>query len=124
MVKLARTILSERMENFNTMSNPSKKPSWLPAVIASLAIISSLIIFAIEKFRYSPAIYIAYFLTPFTPILSLAITRTRDTKARSDIFYDLAKGKKIVSLSVALSIIGFIVALPVMYHIAKELSQI
>jgi len=93
-------------------------------VIASLAIVSSLIIFAIEVFRYSPAIRVAYFLTPFTPILSLAITRTRDTKARSDIFYDLAKGKKIVSLSVALSIIGFIVALPVMYHIAKDLSQI
>jgi hypothetical protein len=124
MVKLARTILSERVENINTMSNPSKKPSWLPVVIASLAIISSLIIFDIEKLRYSPAIYIAYFLTPFTPILSLAITRTRDTKARSDIFYDLAKGQKIVSLSVALSIIGFIVALPVMYHIAKVRSQI
>jgi len=124
MVEPARTILSERMENLNIMSNPSKKPSWIPVVIASLAIVSSLIIFAIEVFRYSPAIYVAYFLTPFTPILSLAITRTRDTKARSDIFYDLAKGKKIVSLSVALSIIGFIVALPVMYHIAKELSQI
>lgn len=123
MVKSDRRILSERVENLNTMSNPSKKPSWLPVVIASLAIISSFTIFAIEKFRYSPAIRIAYFLTPFIPILSLAITRTRDTKARSDIFYDLAKSKKIVSLSVVLSIIGFIVALPVMYQIAKDLSQ-
>lgn len=124
MVKPARRILSERMENLNTMSNPSKKPSWLPVVIASLAIICSLIIFAIENFRYSPVIYIAYFLTPFTPILSLAIARTRDTKSRSDIFYDLAKGKKIVKITFILSIIGFIVALPIMYHIAKKLSEI
>lgn len=124
MVKAELTILPERMAILNTMSSPSKRPSWLPVLIAGVAIILSLTIFGVRELRYSQAIYLAYFLTPFTPILSLAIARTRDTKAKSDIFYDLAKGKKIVSVSVALSVIGFIVALPVMYHIASSLSEI
>ncbi len=106
------------------MSVPSRRPSWLPPIVALASIILSLALFSINALRYSPAIYFAYVLTPFIPILALAIARTRDTKSRSDIFYDLGKGKKIVTISVVLSIIGFIVALPVMYHIASELSQI
>lgn len=120
----ARSIISEKMGNLKPMSNVPKKPSWLPVVISVVAITISIIIFAINNLRFSPAIYIAYLLTPFTPILALAVSRSKDTKARSNIFYDLAKGKKIVSITVALSLVGFVVALPVMYHIAKELSQI
>lgn len=100
------------------------KPSWIPPLIGSIAISLSLFTYAIPDLRYSSAIYFAYLLTPFIPILALAYARSSDTKARSNIFYDLAKGKKIVSTSVVLSIIGFLVALPVMYQIASVLSQI
>lgn len=93
-------------------------------MVALLAILLSLTIYLVSSLRFSPAIYLAYVLTPFVPIFALAIARTRDTKARSNVFYDLAKGKKIVSITLALAIIGFAIALPVMFHIATELSQI
>jgi hypothetical protein len=106
------------------MNMQPKKPSWIPPLIALIAILLSLITFAIPDLRYSSAIYFAYILTPFIPILALAFVRSSDTKARSNVFYDLAKGKKIVSTSVALSIIGFLVALPVIYLIAEVRSGI
>jgi hypothetical protein len=106
------------------MSNKVKKPSWIPPVVALVAIFLSLAIYLISSLKYSPAIYFAYVLTPFIPILSLALARSSDTKARSNVFYDLAKGKKIVTATLVLAIIGFAVALPVMFHIATKLSQI
>lgn len=106
------------------MAQEIKKPSWIPPVVALLSILLSLLIYLIGSLRYSPAIYFAYVLTPFIPILALAIARTRDTKARSNVFYDLAKGKKIVTFTLVLAIAGFAVALPVMFHIATELSQV
>jgi len=117
-------MVSERLENLKSMSTSSKKPSWIPPIVALVSIILSLAIFFINSLRFSPAIYFAYILTPFIPILALALARTSDTKARSDIFYDLAKGKQVVTTSVILSIASFLVALPVMYQIANELSQI
>jgi hypothetical protein len=40
------------------------------------------------------------------------------------VFYDLAKGKKIVTISLIFAILGFVAALPIMFHIATELSQV
>jgi hypothetical protein len=106
------------------MGNKVKKPSLIPPVMALVAIVLSLAIYLISSLKYSPAIYFAYVLTPFIPILSLALARSSDTKARSNVFYDLAKGKKIVTATLILAIVGFAVALPVMFHIATRLSQI
>lgn len=117
-------IISEWIGNHKDMSQEIKKPSWVPPTVAMGAIILSLLIYFIPSLRFSPAIYLAYVLTPFIPILALALARTSDTKARSNVFYDLAKGKKIVTTTLVLAIIGFAVALPVMFHIATELSQI
>ncbi len=117
-------IISEWIGNHKDMSQEIKKPSWAPPAVALGAIVLSLAIFFITTLRFSPVIYFAYILTPFIPILALALARTNDTKARSNVFYDLAKGKKIVTITLVLAIIGFAVALPVMLHIATELSQI
>jgi hypothetical protein len=124
MVHPIRRIISEEAWNYKVMSNKVKKPSWIPPVVALVAIVLSLAIYFISSLKYSPAIYFAYILTPFIPILSLALARSSDTKARSNVFYDLAKGKKIVTATLILAITGFVVALPVMFHIATELSQI
>jgi hypothetical protein len=124
MVHPIRRIISEEAGNHKVMSNKVKKPSWIPPVVALVAIVLSLAIYLISSLKYSPAIYFAYILTPFIPILSLALARSSDTKARSNVFYDLAKGKKIVTATLILAITGFVVALPVMFHIATELSQI
>lgn len=106
------------------MGTVVKRPSWAPPVVSVIAISLSLVIFLIRELRFSPAIYVAYIFTPFVPILALAFARSADTKARSNIFYDLAKGKKIVSISLYSAVIGFVIAVPVMFHIASELSQI
>jgi hypothetical protein len=124
MVHPIRRIISEEAGNYKVMSNKVKKPSWIPPVVALVAIVLSLAIYLISSLKFSPAIYFAYILTPFIPILSLALARSSDTKARSNVFYDLAKGKKIVTATLILAITGFAVALPVMFHIATELSQI
>ena len=106
------------------MSTAVKKPSWIPVLISALSIVLSMTIYFISPLRFSLAVYLAYFLTPFVPILSLAIARSGDTKARSNVFYDLALGKKIVSTALVLAIVGFVVAVPIIFHIASELSQI
>jgi len=106
------------------MAQEIKRPSWIPPLVALVAILFSLVIYFLDSLKYSPAIYFAYFLTPFIPIFALAIARTSDTKARSNVFYDLAKGKRIVTFTLVLAFAGFAVALPVMFHIATELSQI
>lgn len=106
------------------MTSAVKKPSWVPVIISALSIILSMTIYFFEQFRFSAIVYLAYFLTPFVPILALAIARSGDTKARSNVFYDLALGKKIVSTASALAIVGFVAALPIIFHIASELSQI
>ena len=106
------------------MSTEVKRPSWVPPIVALIAIFLSLAIFLIDSLKFSPAIYAAYIFTPFFPILALAVARSNDTKARSNVFYDLAKGKKIVTVSLTFAIVGFVVALPVMFQIANELSQV
>jgi hypothetical protein len=105
------------------MAQEIKKPSWIPPVVALAAILISLLILLIRGLQNSPVIYIAYLLTPFIPILALALARASDTKARSNVFYDLAKGKKIVTVSLVFAVIGFVVALPVMLQIATRLSK-
>ena len=71
------------------MAQEIKKPSWIPPLVALVAILLSLVIYFLDSLKYSPAIYFAYILTPFIPIFALAIARTSDTKARSNVFYDL-----------------------------------
>jgi len=104
------------------MAQEIKKPSWIPPLVALVAIILSLVILLIRSLQHSPVLYIAYLFTPFVPILALALARASDTKARSNVFYDLAKGKKIVTVALVFAFIGFIVALPVMWQIATRLS--
>ncbi len=123
-VSLLPRIITELTGNHKVMNQAIKKPSWVPVAVALVAILLSLIIYLLDSLKYSPAIYLAYVFTPFVPILSLALARTSDTKARSNVFYDLAKGKKIVSITLTLAILGFAVALPVMFHIATNLSQV
>jgi hypothetical protein len=106
------------------MAEEIKKPSWVPPIVAIISIALSMTIFFITNLRSSSAIYLAYGLTPFVPILALALARSSDTKARSNVFYDLAKGKKIVTISLIFAILGFVAALPIMFHIATELSQV
>ena len=106
------------------MNQAIKKPSWVPVAVALVAILLSLIIYLLDSLKYSPAIYLAYVFTPFVPILSLALARTSDTKARTNVFYDLAKGKKIVSITLTLAILGFVVAVPVIHHIATQRSLV
>lgn len=115
-------IISEWIGNHKDMSQEIKKPSWVPPAVALGAIVLSLAIYSVPILLNSQLIYCAYFLTPFIPILALAIARANDTKARSNVFYDLAKGKKIVTVTLVIAIIGFAVALPIMWQIATRLS--
>jgi hypothetical protein len=100
------------------------RPSWIPVLAGGAACLLSLVIYFIGALQNSPLIYLAYLLTPFTPILMMAISQTRHTSASSNIYYDLAGGAKILKLSRALAIIGFIIAVPIIVVIAKNFSEI
>ena len=54
----------------------------------------------------------------------MAISQTKHTAASSDIYYDLATGGKILKISRILSIAGFLIAIPVIYVIAGNFSEI
>jgi hypothetical protein len=112
------------MNRSETFMQSESRPSWIPVLAGGAACLLSLVIYFIGALQNSPLIYLAYLLTPFTPILMMAISQTRHTSASSNIYYDLAGGAKILKLSRALAIIGFIIAVPVIVVIAKNFSEI
>lgn len=100
------------------------RPSWIPVIVGAAACLLSLIIYFLPSLQASALIYFAYLLTPFTPILMMAITQTKNTTASSNIYYDLATGVKVLKLSRMFSIIGFLIAIPVIVVIATNFSEI
>jgi hypothetical protein len=100
------------------------RPSWTPIIVGVMACVLSLAIYFVPSLRESALIYFAYLLTPFTPILMMAISQTKNTTASSNIYYDMATGAKILKLSRVLSILGFLIAIPVIVVIARNFSEI
>jgi len=102
----------------------AKRPSWIPVIAGAAACILSLIIYFVGPIQNSVLIYLGYLLTPFTPILMMAISQTKHTAASSDIYYDLTTGGKILKVSRILSIVGFLIAIPIIYVISGNFSEI
>ena len=100
------------------------RPSWIPIIVGAIACLLSLTIYFVPTLQASALIYFAYLLTPFTPILMMAIAQTKNTTASSSIYYDMATGAKILKLSRILSIVGFLIAIPVIVVIARIFSEI
>ncbi len=100
------------------------RPSWIPVIAGAAACVASLVIYFVSSLQHSALIYFAYLLTPFTPILMMAISQTKHTAASSNIYYDLATGAKILKISRAIAVIGFLIAIPVIVVIAKNFSEI
>lgn len=100
------------------------RPSWIPIIVGAIACLLSLTIYFVPALQASALIYFAYLLTPFTPILMMAIAQTKNTTASSDIYYDMATGAKILKLSRMLSVLGFLIAIPIIVVIARNFSEI
>jgi hypothetical protein len=100
------------------------RPSWLPVIVGALSCVLSLTIYLVSSLQVTPLIYFAYLLTPFTPILMMAIAQTKNTTASSNIYYDLATGARILKLSRIFSVVGFLIAIPVIVVIARNFSEI
>ena len=101
----------------------AKRPSWIPVIASGVACILSLTIYFVGPLQNSILVYLGYLLTPFTPILMMAISQTKHTAASADIYYDLATGGKILKISRILSIAGFLIAIPVIWVISGNFSQ-
>jgi len=99
------------------------KPTFIPVIIGSVSVVFSLIIVALFR-TGNPLIYIAYLFTPFAPIGGLALARATDIKGRTNIKFDIAKSDKVVKICGIIAIVGFIVAIAVMYEIAMRHSQV
>lgn len=105
----------------------TSKPPLHFVVISIFAITFSLIIVLISGeisldwkiFLKSTNLYLpilGYVLSPFIPILCLALLRNKDNNLRSDIYYDIGKGNFLVKIASLLSFVGFIIGL---IHIAR-----
>ncbi len=99
------------------------KPTFIPVIIGSVSVVFSLIIVALFR-KGNPLIYIAYLLTPFAPIGGLALARATDIKGRTNIKFDIAKSDKVVKTCGIIAILGFLIAIAVMYEIAMRHSQV
>lgn len=102
----------------------AKRPSWIPVIAGVVAILLSVTIYLVPTIKNSGLIYLAYIFTPFTPILMMAIAQTKHAASCSNMYYDLASGNKITKLTRALSVVGFLVAIPIIIVIAKNFSEI
>jgi hypothetical protein len=102
----------------------AKRPSWIPVLASVIACILSLAIYFTSSLQQSPLIYFAYLLTPFAPIVMMAITQARHSAASSNMYYDLASGNKILKLARIFSALGFLIAIPVIVVIAQNFSEI
>jgi hypothetical protein len=92
-------------------------------IIGSVSVAISLIIVVFFR-RGNPLIYLAYLFTPFAPIGGLALARATDIKGRTSIKFDIAKSNKVVKTCGVIAILGFVVAIAVMYEIAMRHSQV
>lgn len=104
----------------NSVSRPPK----FPLLLALLACLFAALIYFVSALKLSPLIYFAYFLTPFIPIGMMAIIQTKDAASRSNIRYDMAAGQKYLKVARVLAILGFIIAIPVIYVISGNFSEI
>ena len=104
----------------NTVSRPPK----FPLFVALVACIFAGTIYLIPALKLSPLIYFGYLLTPFIPIGMMAIIQTKDASSRSNIQYDMAAGQKYLKVARLLAIIGFVIAIPVIYVISGNFSEI
>jgi peptidoglycan/LPS O-acetylase OafA/YrhL len=95
----------------------------MPVLVAAFACAISLVIVTLFS-DGNPFIYLAYLCTPFVPIGGLALARATDIKGRTNTKFDIAKSAKVVKICGVISIIGFLIAIAVMYEIAMRLSQI
>jgi hypothetical protein len=102
-----------------------KKPPFWPLVIQIVAIFGSLVLFGLSpREKYLPLSVVGYILTPFIVFASLALQRAKDLSARSNAFYDQALGKTYIRIAGILSIASFVVAIPIVYRLATEISQL
>lgn len=99
------------------------KPSFVPVVLGSTACLFSVLVVSLFL-TGSPLVYIAYICTPFAPIGALALARATDIKGRTNNKFDIAKSSKVMKFCGVIAIVGFLIAIPVMYQIAMRFSQI
>ena len=104
--------------------NAVSRPPKFPLLVAVVACLLAGIIYLVETLQLSPLIYLAYFLTPFIPIGMMAIIQTKDAASRSNIQYDMAAGQKYLKIARLLAIVGFIIAIPVIWEISGIFSEI
>lgn len=104
--------------------NAVSRPNKFPILIALLSCLLAGVIYLVETLQLSPLIYLAYLLTPFIPIGMMAIIQTKDAASRSNIQYDMAAGQKYLKIARVLAIVGFIIAVPVIWVISGIFSEI
>lgn len=107
----------------HSLSVTPPKPTFIPVIIGSISVVFSLVIVLLFR-TGNPLIYLSYLFTPFVPIGGLALARAIDIKGRTNIKFDIGKSDKVVKTCGIIAIVGFIVAIAVMYEIANRHSQI
>ncbi len=110
------------MHSKTLVASPAK-PTYVPVIIGGIACLISVLIFSLFR-TGSLFIYLGYLCTPFVPIAGLAIARTTDIKGRTNIKFDIAKSNQVLKICGIIALIGFLIAIAIMYEIAMRHSQV
>lgn len=104
-------------------SDVKKPPKW-PVVTQAVLILLSVAIFATASVqRYFITSLIGYLLTPFLVVALLAFLRATDLSNRSLPWYDKERGRQYLRVAGILALVAFVVAAPVIWRLAVEVSQ-
>lgn len=102
-----------------------KKPPLWPIIVQGVAIFGSLIVWALNlKMSNLLLSVVCYVFTPFIVFGCLALLRAIDLTSRNSAFYDHALGKTYLRIAGTFSLVSFLVAVPVVYRLATEISQL
>ena len=105
-------------------SEVKKPPKW-PLILQVAIIAVSAILFwlgpTIFKTQKLTVSVFGYLLTPFFVVLMLAVLRMKDLKNRSLPWYDRGLGKDYVRMAGRLSLVAFVMAIPIIWRLAIEI---
>lgn len=104
-----------------------KKPPKWPLLVQVLLILLSTFLFLVGPLMFLTQrlviSVIGYLLTPFLVVFFLAILRTKDLRNRSLPWYDRSLGKVYITWSRRLCVVSFIIAIPILWVLAIEITN-
>jgi len=114
------------------MNSGPKAPVFYVYITSAALIISLVLVFLAGQVDLNWQVFvksnnpllpiIGYLLSPFVPIICLVFLRNKDNQFRSNIYYDIGKGRTLLKIAGVLSFLGFVIGILHIVRIAYVLQ--